>query len=142
MAKVVEKIIYMSKADIVRYQLSTHCFIERIKLSDCDLDCLTLLGQMGEKELAEFCSMAEISDELVRHEQWYKDDYKSVGKKKGLFGSAQTVRNFLTRQEKNGLVSKIGTSRKKIKLNPALSVVAEGTVVLNYKIAYIEPKES
>ena len=132
----------MSKADIIRYQLLTHCFIEHIKLSDCDLDCLTLLGAMGEKELAEFCSMPEISDEKIRQEKSYEEEYKNKGKKKGLFGSAQTVRNFLTRQEKNGLVSKIGTSRKKIKLNPDLSVVAEGSIVLNYKIAYIEPKES
>lgn len=142
MAQLIDKTVKMSKADIVRYQLLTHCFINHIKLSDCDLSCLTLLGIYGEQDLAEFCSREEISDEKIRHEQWYKSDYKNKGKKKGLFGSAQTVRNFLSRQEKLGLVVKEGKSRKKIQLNPELKIACSGSIVLNYKIGYIEQQES
>lgn len=142
MAQLVEKTVYMTKSDIIRYQILTHCFINRIAISKCDLDCLMLLGIYEEQELAEFCAREEISDELIKHETWYKDEFKSKGKKKGLFGSAQTVRNFLTRQEKIGLIVKVGNSRKKIKLNPEIGIVSNGSLVLNYKMAYIESQKS
>ena len=138
MAKLVEKVVRMNQADIVRYQLMVHCFVNHIKLSKCDLDGLTLLGILGETELADFCSDERVSDEKIRHEQWYKDDYKSEGKKKGLFGSAQSARNFLNRQEEMGLITKEGKGRKKIQLNPALQIHCQGTMVINYKMAYVE----
>ena len=138
MAKLVEKVVYMSHPDIIRYQLMVYCFTKRIKLSKCDLDCLTLLGMLGETELADFCSDERVSDEKIRHEQWYKDDYKDKGKKKGLFGSAQSARNFLNRQEEMGLIVKEGKGRKKIQLNPDLEVHCDGSMVINYKMAYIE----
>ncbi len=40
----VNKQVQMSLADIVKYQLITHCYINRIVLSDLEIDCLTYLG--------------------------------------------------------------------------------------------------
>lgn len=113
----VEKKIQMGYQDIIRYQLITQCFIERMPISDSELKCLTLLGIEGESELAEFCTMAV---------------------DKGVFKTPQTVRNFLTKAEKSlGLVVKTGTSRKKILLNPDLKIQTAGNILLNYKILYI-----
>ena len=139
MAKLIEKVIKMeSKADIIKYQLLNYCFLNRIKLSECDMDCLVLLGLAGEQELVKFCSHEAISDELIKHERWYKEEFSSKGKKRGLFKSSQSVRNFINRQTKKGLIVKQGKSKKKIKLNPDLGIYTGGSVLLNYKIAYLE----
>ena len=59
MAKVnvVNKQVRMDLNDIIRYQLITHCYINRIVLSELDYECLTNLGLLGESELTEFCTM-------------------------------------------------------------------------------------
>ena len=138
MATLVEKVVYMTRADIIKYQLTVHCFTNHIRLSECDLDCLTLLGIFGETELAEFCAHEEVSDEKVKHESWYKEEFKRQGKKRVIFGSAQSVRNFLNRQEEKGLILKTGSGRKKVQLHPDLNIECEGSMVINYKMAYIE----
>jgi hypothetical protein len=120
-ANVVDKKVMMSHRDIIKYQLITQCFINNVQTSDSELDCLTLLGAYGECELADFCNTAV--DE-------------------GIFKTSQTVRNFLTKAEKSKLVLKMGTSRKKIQLNPELNVQTKGNIVLDYKIYYIVTEES
>lgn len=142
MAKLVEKrMLVDSKIDIVRYQLLTHCFMNRIPISETDLQCLTLLGVAGEQDLSTFCNHPEISDELIRQKKG-KDWYKSQGKQ-GLYASAQTVRNVLSKYVKKNLVSKEGVGkRKKIKLNSDLEIICNGGVILDYKMAYRESRKS
>lgn len=113
---IVEKKVQMAHRDIIKYQLITHCFINRIQLSNSELNCLTLLGAYGEWELADFCN--------------------SVVEEK-IFKTAQTVRNFLTKAEKKGLVYKEGSSRKKIVLNSNLKIQTLGNILLDFKIVHL-----
>lgn len=140
MALKVEKTMIMSRADIIRYQLFTHCFTKNIKVSDAEINCLTLLGLLGEQELAEFCILPEVSDQDIRNKLGKTYDREKDGK--GIYASAQAVRNFLTKAEKINLLIKNGKSRKKIQLNPEMEVLCAGTILLNYKIAHIDPQES
>ena len=43
----VQKRVVMSKKDVIKYQILTHCYIKRITVSNSDLDCLTLLSDLG-----------------------------------------------------------------------------------------------
>jgi hypothetical protein len=114
MAKVnvIDKKVEMLPMDIIRFQLLTHFFIHKVPMSESEVSCLSLLGSCGESELAEFCNAAVVQ---------------------GVFKTSQTVRNFLTKAEKEGIVVKIGKSRKKISLNPELKIVAGGNILLNLK---------
>jgi hypothetical protein len=119
-ANLVEKKVKMTQRDIIKYQLLTHCFINDIQLSNNELDCLTLLGAFGEAELAEFCNLAV--DEKI-------------------FKTSQTVRNFLTKAEKdNYLINKEGTNKKRITLRKELNIQTEGNIVLDFKIFYVTQK--
>jgi hypothetical protein len=40
--KRVQKKVIMSKKDIIKFQLITHCYLNRITVSNSDLECLTL----------------------------------------------------------------------------------------------------
>ena len=59
MAKVniVNKQVKMGLEDIIKFQLISHCYINRIALSELDLECLTMLGKLGQIELTEFCNL-------------------------------------------------------------------------------------
>jgi hypothetical protein len=139
MAKVniVNKQVKMDLDDIIRYQLITHCYINHIALSELDLDCLISLGKMGESELTEFCSiMAE-----KRLEEKLKTWKPSRPNERKPDPSPQTIRNVLIKVEKDKLLLKAGKGRKKISLNPNLKIQITGSVLLNYKIVYVEPQE-
>jgi len=140
MAKVnvVNKQVRMDLDDIIRYQLITHCYINHIALSELDLDCLINLGKMGESELTEFCSiMAE-----KRLEEKLKTWKPSRPNERKPDPSPQTIRNVLIKVEKDNLLLKAGKGRKKISLNPDLKIQLQGSVLLNYKIVYVEPQEA
>jgi hypothetical protein len=116
MAKVniVNKQVQMDLPDIIKFQLLTHCYINRITLSELDFDCLTQLGILGESELTDFCTLM----------------------------APQTIRNLLIKVEKDGLIYKTGKGRKRISLNPELKIQTIGNILLNHKIVYVEPKEA
>jgi hypothetical protein len=116
----VSKKVKMSKNDIVKYQLLTHCYLERINVSNADLDCLTMLAFNDEIELTEFCNYA--SDE-------------------GIFKTPQSVRNAIIKFERKGMIEKNGKGRKMIKLAHSLNVQSTGTVLLDYKFVSIESQE-
>lgn len=116
----VSKKVKMSKQDIVKYQLITYCYLEKINVSNADLDCLTMLAFNDEMELTEFCNYA--SDE-------------------GIFKTPQSVRNAVIKFERKGMIEKNGKGRKMIKLSPGLSVQARGNVLLDYKFVSIESQE-
>jgi hypothetical protein len=135
MAKVnlVDKRAKLTLSDTIRYQLITHCYLNKIVLSELDYDCLTNLGMSGEVELTVFCSiMAEkrLKDKLK--------DLKPKGKgTKAPVASPQTIRNALIKLEKEGLIYKDGGGRKKIKLHPDLKIQTEGNILLDFKFVYV-----
>ena len=116
----VSKKVKMDKGDIVKYQLLTHCYLEKINVSNADLDCLTMLAFNEEVELTEFCNNA--SDE-------------------GIFKTPQSVRNAVIKFERKGMIEKNGKGRKMIRLATFLNVQAKGNVLLDYKFVSLESEE-
>jgi hypothetical protein len=111
----------MSKDEVIKYQILTHCFINNIQISLSDLKCLAILAKMDFVELTEFCNLISTD---------------------GIFKSAQSCRNALSKCEKKGLIVKEGKNKKNIKLNSNMNVQTEDTILLDYKILSIETKES
>jgi len=109
----VQKRLVMSKEDIIKYQIVTHCYINRITMSESDLDCLLLLSVIGPIELSHFCYEAS-------------DEHK-------IFKSEQTVRNCINKCEKNNLVIKNPENKKIISIHPDLKIQTEGDILLDYK---------
>ena len=122
MAKVnlVEKKAQLSRIGIIKFQLMTHCFMINLKLSNNELECLTLLGYNGDRDLAEFCN-----DSVQNN----------------TFKTAQTVRNFLTKACTLNLVTKTGTNKKTIKLADELQIQTEGNIVLDFKIVHVTKEQ-
>ena len=110
----VQKRVKMPKWDIVKFQILTHCYINKIAMSDSDLNCLTLLSFNQPIELTSFCYDASAEEEWI-------------------FKSPQTVRNCINKAEKNNLVIKDSENKKLIKLNPNIKVQTIGTILLDYK---------
>jgi hypothetical protein len=119
----VQKRVQMPKWDIVKFQILTHCYINRIAMSDSDLNCLTLLSFNEPIELTHFCYDASAEEEWI-------------------FKSPQTVRNCINKAEKNGLVIKDAGNKKLIKINPDLKVQTQGNVLLDYKFLGHDTQES
>ena len=118
----VQKRVKMPKWEVVKFQILTHCYINRIAMSDADLNCLTLLSFDQPIELTHFCYDASSDEEWI-------------------FKSPQTVRNCINKAEKNNLVVKDADNKKVIMLNPNLKIQTEGTILLDYKILGNESKE-
>lgn len=115
-----EKTIRLSYFDIIKYQIHSYCYFNNIKISDSELLCLALL--IKEYSLIEFI-------ELV------------VNKK--IFKSSQVVRNTISRLTKYGLIEKKGSFRqRRIVLSDNLNVQKKDNILLNYKILYINEKNT
>ena len=117
----VQKKIRMDQWDIVKFQLTVYCYLKRIPISELDLNCLTLLGITGEKELGEFCDLARAQK---------------------IFGSTQSVRNALAKAERKSLIVKNGKNKKKISLKDDMKIQAKGNILLDYKILRVDSEES
>lgn len=126
MAKKIEKVIRMSEYDIIRYQIITYCFTNRVDISEAEMDCLALLARNGECKLIDFLYAA--SSEKRDTELEYQ---------KEIFKTSQTVRNFLIKAEKLNLVTKSGTGKKTIKVNPDLNIFAGESILLDLKVVYL-----
>lgn len=116
----INKKVRMNKWDIVKYQLLTHCYLNKITISDSDLDCLTYLTIEGDQELTTFCNKAHTKE---------------------IFSSTQSVRNCLTKAEKKDLIKKEGKNKKKIYINPDLKIQALGNVLLDFKFLSVETNQ-
>ena len=128
-AKQVNKRVRMTLDNIIRYQIITHCFISGITISDSELEGLLLLSVNGECDLSEFANAAcdpkhRTKESILPHQEV-------------VFKTPQTVRNFLSKAQKEGLILKNGTSRKKVSINPELQMQFEGNIVLDFKMAHI-----
>lgn len=119
----VQKKVRMSKWDVVKFQILTHCYVNRITMSESDLNCLTLLSFNEPIELTNFCLDASAEEDWI-------------------FKSPQTVRNSINKAEKNGLVIKDPSNKKLIKLNPSLLIQTSGTILLDYKFLGHDTEES
>jgi hypothetical protein len=119
----VQKRVKMPKWDVVKFQILTHCYINRITMSESDLNCLTLLSFNQPIELTSFCYDAS------SEEDW-------------IFKTPQTVRNCINKAEKNGLIVKNKSNKKLISLNPDLKIQHEGTILLDYKFLGYDTQES
>lgn len=117
----IEKRVRMDNWDIVKYQILTHCYLQKIVLSEADLNCLTFLALLGETELTLFCT-------------------KAADKK--IFQSPQTVRNALNKAENKNLITKEGKSKKRISINADLKLQTSGNILLDYKFLAIETSEN
>jgi hypothetical protein len=118
----VQKRVKMPKWEVVKFQILTHCYINKIAMSDSDLNCLTLLSFNEPLELTHFCYDAS------SEEDW-------------IFKSPQTVRNCINKAEKNGLVIKNEENKKLIRLNPEIKIQTQGTILLDYKFLGHDSKE-
>ena len=110
--KRVQKKVIMSKKDIVKFQLITHCYLNRITVSNSDLECLTLLSSLGPIEISHFC-------------------YDAADEQK-IFKSQQTVRNCINKCIKSKLVVRDSKNKKLIYINPKLNVETLGSIFLDY----------
>ncbi len=113
----VDKRVQMKQWEIVKFQILTHCYLNKIQVSDADLECLTLLSILGEQELTLFC--AEVFT-------------------RNIFQSPQTVRNALSKAERKKLILKEGRSKKRITINPNLNLQTKGNILLDYKFLAVE----
>jgi len=118
----VQKRVKMPKWDVVKFQILVHCYINRITMSDSDLNCLTLLSLNEPIELTEFC-------------------YEASSEEGWIFKSPQTVRNCINKAEKNSIVIKDSNNKKIISINPTLKIQTEGTLLLDYKFLGHESTE-
>jgi len=119
----VQKRVKLPKWEVVKFQILTHCYINRITMSESDLNCLTLISFNEPIELSNFCLDAS------SEEDW-------------IFKSPQTVRNSINKAVKNGLVIKDTSDKKMIKINPTLKIQTEGVVLLDYKFLSHDSKET
>jgi len=115
----VQKKIRMDQWDIVKFQLNIHCHINKIIISDLDLNCLTLLALTGETILGDFCKSA-----VDTH----------------IATSLQSVRNIINKAEEKQLIIKKGKNKKKISLN-IQNIQTIGNILLDYKILRVESQE-
>jgi hypothetical protein len=118
----VQKRVKMSKWDVVKFQILTHCYINRITMSESDLNCLTLLSFNEPVELTNFCLDASAEEDWI-------------------FKSPQTVRNCINKAEKNKLVVKDASNKKLIMLEPTLKIQTKGILLLDYKFLSNDTKE-
>jgi len=118
---VVDKKVRMGLDDIVRYQILVYCYVNRIQVTDSDLECLATLAVTGESDLTEFCLLIT---------------------EKRIFKSTQSVRNCLVKLERNNLISKEGKTKKKITVTPGMMIQTHGNILINNKFFYLDTQET
>jgi hypothetical protein len=118
---VIDKKVELSLLDMVRFQLTVHCFIKGIKISPAQLKTLAYLSIWGEMNFSDFCIMIQ---------------------EKEIFGNTQTVRNFILLSVREGYVIRKGKGKKLIELSDDIELVSEGNILLNLKAYHVTSQES
>lgn len=121
----VQQVGHMDLWDIVRFQVNLYCHLNKISISDSDLDCLTLLAINGESELTSFCNAACEFDE--------RDRDHDLAHEREIFKTPQSVRNSINKIENIGLIKKKGKSKKKVSVSPEMKVQAQGNIFVEVK---------
>ena len=107
----------LGRRDQVKFQLLVHFHFKGIKLTDNELECLTLLAIGGKQRLTEFCRLLTTE---------------------GVSQTVQSARNTLTKLTDMGLVGKEGSNRKLVYAIPGIEVIVEGSSLVNIQCAYID----
>lgn len=111
---IVDKKAQVSVWSILKLQIMIHCELNGINISEADSNALVHLIKLGETELSFFCIEASSDPRM--------------------FKSAQSVRNFVSKAEKQKLIVKKGNTKKKISINPDLGIVTEAeNLLIDYK---------
>jgi hypothetical protein len=123
MAKVnrIEKKAVMPKWDLIKFQISTYCYLNRIAVSESELNCLTLLSLNEPVDLNEFCF--DLSEEA----SW-------------IYKSAQSARNAVNKCQKKKLVIKNPNDKKQILINPELKLQTKGNIF--YELKFLAKDDS
>lgn len=121
----IQKSGYLDLWDIVKFQIQLHCYLNKLTLSESDIDNLTLLSINGESELTDFCNGACLEEER------YENTNLKITKE--IFKTPQSVRNSINKLENLKLVTKNGRSKKKISINSSLNIQSKGTIFLEIK---------
>lgn len=113
MATKVDKKINVDEFELVKFQLLTHCFVEKLRLTETELNVMALLGTQKQIRLTHFCRLVV---------------------EKEFLGSEISVNNCLSKLERTEIFLKKGVGKKIICLNPILNIVHEGTVILDVRL--------
>ena len=132
--KKVQKVGHMNLWEIVKFQVHLHCHLNKINISESDLESLTLLAINGESELSAFCNAACEPDE--------RDRDLMLPHEREIFKTPQSVRNSINKLDNMGLIEKKGKSKKKISVNPLLQIQSEGNIFVEVKFLRDESKEA
>ena len=114
--RVYEKKLRLNFIDIIRVQIFFHCFVNKISLSDNEIDCLAILSSFSECNLSLFCGKVV--------------EYK-------VFKSPQTVRNFIVKAISNGMVERNGSS---IRISQKMNICRDNNMLLKYDLLYVSKK--
>jgi hypothetical protein len=117
----IEKKAVMAKWDIIKFQILTYCYLNRIAVSDSELNCITLLAFNQPIELTSFCY--DISDETP----W-------------IYKTSQSARNALRKCEKKGLIIKDPNQKKNVLVNPLINLKREGNIL--YELKFLAKDDS
>lgn len=116
---------HMDLWTIVKFQVTLHCHLNNIVISESDVECITLLAMNGETELTTFCNAAcEVDERLEDSSLPYDHE---------IFKTPQSVRNSINKIENIGLIKKKGKSKKKIFVDPTMKLQSEGNIFIEIK---------
>lgn len=124
----VQKSGLLNQWDIIKFQIMLDCHLNKISVSDSDLDCLTLLAINGESELTAFCNAACNEEE--------RDRNHTLIYEKEILKSPQSVRNSINKIESKKLIVKNGKSKKTISVNPIMKIQTTGNIFIEVKFLY------
>lgn len=108
-----ERKVLVSREDIIRFQLLAYTHFRRLKVTDRNINCLTLLGLRGRSDLMSFCN------ELVGF---------------SIFASVQSSRNAIWDLQDMNMICKEGKRRKMVYLHPDMGIMTTGNIIVNYKL--------
>lgn len=131
----VDKKVSLTLEEIIKFQIITHCYINKITISDSEINCLTLLGLNDKAELSDFCNACCVPEN--------RDKDSTLKHTKVIFKTPQTVRNCLAKLSNYNIISKVGLGHNKtVELNVDLKIQLSGNILLDYKIFYIGTEEN
>jgi hypothetical protein len=115
-----QKNIELSLHDIIRFQITLYCFMQKIKISPAQMDTLAYLGEWGDMNISDFCDQVVIKE---------------------VFSNPQTIRNFILKCVRDGHVIRGGKGEKIISLTEDVELLSEGNILLDMKVYHVETKK-